>query len=95
MEILELTPEQIKEIKERFKKNPSNLSMKEGIQLRMQSAIDDISYQVTINGESFAFIWSLWIKETTLTEKYRDHVKEQAIKKINAHDKAMRMYRCD
>lgn len=87
MNILELTPEQIKDIKEKFKSNPANLSINEGIQLRIQSAIDDIFYQVAIKNESFTFIWNIWIKETTLTEKYQKHVKDQVIKKINNYDK--------
>lgn len=92
-EILELNQEQIKELKERLRNNQANLSQNELIELTIQAAIDNIFHAVVNNGENFTFIWTIWVRETTLGESYKAHVKDQAIKKINAHDEAMQMYR--
>lgn len=92
-EILELTNEQVKELKDRLRVSNANLSHNERLELTIINHIDNVAHQVINNNENFVFIWSLFLRETTLGQIHIDRIKDQSIKKINAHDKAMKMYR--
>lgn len=85
MNLLDVKPEVIKDMKEKIEEmnNMSEWSDSKKRQYKIEQAISSIAYQVNINGEMFSYIYHLWCRETSLNQKDREYVKEQAIKLIN------------
>lgn len=80
-EIIESMRERIEEQNRRDNRSPEDLN-----ELKIQEAITDIHYQVSILEGSFTAVWMDFKHTTTLDVKSIKRVKEQSIKMINKSD---------